>query len=1072
MRPPVQDLMYGEVLPSNRKANNGANFGAFKPRNSLVREASHNPRSRKINTSLALDSASMDNKNRKRSYRELAVGLDEEEDELVGPGAEQRNSSSPIKRRRVSVSRQSSVEEYQRIEHILSPPNGLNKFHKASVDGNIDTLSPLGGTEREKRERKRQQTMLKHQRSLKHHSNSTSPYFYVDAGDLQNEQISSPSKPNVLHSGSLKTSPAIMKADVRECLGAYSIHFDKHILDGEEVDEHKAGSPKIMKTPSSIKKPRDHQASLGHRLLRRHEKCWLIKGFYTEKNSYENGSIDLVLDKNTKMLSLRMDDKPQSERFPMDKIFEVKFSESLIRLHFRGPVAIMAWIRSRGSAEKLVAQLQQIHNFRGKVEKRAEQMFAKWVRDCEDRSSSPIKRSLEDSPMVPRQALADDQTSPTTDRKQILLQQDLTEPEQNDDAPRPKRLKLNRRMQASEANVNGDSITNTPTRNGTKVAIISTPFPSTDSERLSRLGDRSRRSRMTQGVTDPTKILEKNTTAKEEHHDRSRMQLEELADRDRKDGTSLAGGLESPTSARMTRMTRRKRSYADPDQFEKPSVVKYSKTHGLGPRWTEPLIWPRNGKKRVTVEFNDLERLDEEEFLNDSLVEFALRWLRREKDDPPNIYWFNTYFFEKISKGKGRQIDYNGVKKWTKDIDLFSYDYVVVPINENYHWYLVIICNLPQLKRNSGVSGLNGDSKLVVKNTEGSSGSEGSANLELLTRSIKLDSPRMPPSDNKPVFNDSPDTIGKPNADEAGLKTKEPSRIKGRTRDPLAPTIVTLDSLGFSHHQTIAILKSYLKEEARERLGLSWEKDDIGGMTAKGIPCQDNLSDCGLYLLAYVATMLDDPGGFISKLLLKEFDAEKDSGDLEPSQLRKQLRKIIQRKHRSQVQRAAIAGHGKVASGENSSDLSSDDIQLLEPENRALIANGGEVSTTILLPSALEKHHFEEDPATDDIPSKAQGSTNSPQLNRTSSKQATYPGETTITSDAHSEPYEILESIQEQSLREVPETPRSSPGRDLSQKDSNTGGVPSDQNDQQLVSQITTPTSSLSSAFRSFLGRS
>ena len=32
------------------------------------------------------------------------------------------------------------------------------------------------------------------------------------------------------------------------------------------------------------------------------------------------------------------------------------------------------------------------------------------------------------------------------------------------------------------------------------------------------------------------------------------------------------------------------------------------------------------------------------------------------------------------------------VRKWSKSIDLFSKDYIIVPINEHQHWYLAIIC--------------------------------------------------------------------------------------------------------------------------------------------------------------------------------------------------------------------------------------------------------------------------------------------------------------------------------------------------------------------------------------------
>ena len=32
------------------------------------------------------------------------------------------------------------------------------------------------------------------------------------------------------------------------------------------------------------------------------------------------------------------------------------------------------------------------------------------------------------------------------------------------------------------------------------------------------------------------------------------------------------------------------------------------------------------------------------------------------------------------------------VRKWTKNVNLFGNDFIIVPINQNFHWYLVIIC--------------------------------------------------------------------------------------------------------------------------------------------------------------------------------------------------------------------------------------------------------------------------------------------------------------------------------------------------------------------------------------------
>lgn len=124
----------------------------------------------------------------------------------------------------------------------------------------------------------------------------------------------------------------------------------------------------------------------------------------------------------------------------------------------------------------------------------------------------------------------------------------------------------------------------------------------------------------------------------------------------------------------------------------------------LGTPWKKPLLFPKNGKKKASVEFSDLERLEENEFLNDNLIGFYLRYLeeRLEETRPEvakRVYFFNTFFFASLTntqRGK-RGINYEAVEKWTRSVDIFAFDYVIVPINESAHWYLAIICNLPAL---------------------------------------------------------------------------------------------------------------------------------------------------------------------------------------------------------------------------------------------------------------------------------------------------------------------------------------------------------------------------------------
>lgn len=34
---------------------------------------------------------------------------------------------------------------------------------------------------------------------------------------------------------------------------------------------------------------------------------------------------------------------------------------------------------------------------------------------------------------------------------------------------------------------------------------------------------------------------------------------------------------------------------------------------------------------------------------------------------------------------------YNRVKRWFRNVDLFSKDFLIIPINQNAHWYIVLI---------------------------------------------------------------------------------------------------------------------------------------------------------------------------------------------------------------------------------------------------------------------------------------------------------------------------------------------------------------------------------------------
>jgi Ulp1 family protease len=85
------------------------------------------------------------------------------------------------------------------------------------------------------------------------------------------------------------------------------------------------------------------------------------------------------------------------------------------------------------------------------------------------------------------------------------------------------------------------------------------------------------------------------------------------------------------------------------------------------------------------------------EMLNDSIVDFYLtRVLREEASDAmrARFYVFSSHFHQKLTT-KDACGEYTAVKRWGRDVDMLSYDYLVIPIPEHLHWTLAIVCNIP-----------------------------------------------------------------------------------------------------------------------------------------------------------------------------------------------------------------------------------------------------------------------------------------------------------------------------------------------------------------------------------------
>ena len=82
--------------------------------------------------------------------------------------------------------------------------------------------------------------------------------------------------------------------------------------------------------------------------------------------------------------------------------------------------------------------------------------------------------------------------------------------------------------------------------------------------------------------------------------------------------------------------------------------------------------------------FSDLLTLTGKNWLNDNVIDkyYSLIVERSGK----SVHAFSTHFFPKLNKD-----GYNSVSRWTKEINLFSFQLILVSVFSNSHWTLAVI---------------------------------------------------------------------------------------------------------------------------------------------------------------------------------------------------------------------------------------------------------------------------------------------------------------------------------------------------------------------------------------------
>ncbi|KAK4301541.1 hypothetical protein Pmani_026319 [Petrolisthes manimaculis] len=93
-------------------------------------------------------------------------------------------------------------------------------------------------------------------------------------------------------------------------------------------------------------------------------------------------------------------------------------------------------------------------------------------------------------------------------------------------------------------------------------------------------------------------------------------------------------------------------------------------------------------KFNTQITRHDISTLAGLNWLNDEVVNFYMNLLmeRGKNDNFPNVYAFNTFFYPKLVK-----TGFSSVRRWTRKVDLFSHDLLLIPIHLGVHWCMATI---------------------------------------------------------------------------------------------------------------------------------------------------------------------------------------------------------------------------------------------------------------------------------------------------------------------------------------------------------------------------------------------
>jgi hypothetical protein len=301
----------------------------------------------------------------------------------------------------------------------------------------------------------------------------------------------------------------------------------------------------------------------------------------------------------------------------------------------------------------------------------------------------------------------------------------------------------------------------------------------------------------------------------------------------------------------------------------------------------------------VIITQSDQLRLWPSIYLNDSLINFYLKWIKK-KYQSQDIFIFPTYFYTRVGHFEEGGVVYkdnkedrgklwNDVKGWTKEIDIFSKSFILFPINFHKHWSFVLLCNpgkflrVPPLKNISSrrEKQLREDDHKVDIVTHSDSKNRKSVIKDLPSLDETAIDTRPIEADEMKVVNriddDVKEVTSSDNPGDVDVSMDTGSHIDDAPSTDSKPCLIHFDSgKRFKSHTAadiFSVIRKYLYACYEATMEDQYPRRVVDAKSIPGInpnvQQQENAEDCGVYMLEFMERLLINPYSLDDKAIIR-----------------------------------------------------------------------------------------------------------------------------------------------------------------------------------------------------------